>query len=55
MSTTTDPEVTEPQAPAPDVHTLGPLDDAQAQLAFAVERLGLGPGAHAVLSAPRRS
>ena len=54
MSTTTDPEVTEPPAPAPDAHTLGPLDDAQAQLAFAVERLGLGPGAHAVLSAPRR-
>lgn len=32
----------------------GPLDDAKAQLAFAVEKLGYGPGAHQLLATPRR-
>ncbi|WP_425469971.1 Glu/Leu/Phe/Val family dehydrogenase [Salana multivorans] len=35
-------------------HPGGPLDDAQAQLAFAIDHLGLGPGPHAVLATPRR-
>lgn len=34
--------------------TTGPLDDARAQLAFAIEHLGYGEGIHTLLATPRR-
>ena len=39
---------------AESAHALGPLDDARAQLAFAVEHLGLDAGIHQMLATPRR-
>lgn len=41
-------------SPAETTHVLGPLDDARAQLAFAVEHLGLDAGIHQMLATPRR-
>lgn len=35
-------------------HTSGPLDDARAQLASAIEHLDLDAGTHAMLATPRR-
>ncbi|PFG19958.1 Glu/Leu/Phe/Val family dehydrogenase [Serinibacter salmoneus] len=43
-----------PSASVPPGHQAGPLDDARAQLAAAIEHLGLDAGTHAMLATPRR-
>ncbi len=40
--------------PASHAAALGPLDDARAQLSFAVDHLGLDSGMHQLLATPRR-
>ncbi|GMA31925.1 Glu/Leu/Phe/Val family dehydrogenase [Litorihabitans aurantiacus] len=49
-----DPSPADASPSAVDHPTLGPLDDARAQLAFAVDHLGLDDGMHRLLATPRR-